>query len=881
MKKKSVLFLIIIFFFSFLFLNVESAGDENTLYYSGEAQPFLPYGNTIPAGAISTEDYFAAPKPYEMDKIERGGVGSTGDMNLNIPLITVPGRGGLDFPIALHYAAGIKVDQPASWVGLGWNLETGSVKRLTINEMDHSYINNMNGQGQTADRLPDAYSVSTPVGSFRFYNAKPLEDINIRDMYMNPVFKVGGASADKLSAFPNETINGQDLPKTYDYEYFIYTSSDGTRYVYKLALKSSAVDIYHTGDYIGEGKQVHNNEWLLTAILSPDYVDAGGDKYYPLDSLHPAKDNKGNWIVFEYRDGEDNDIGDRYENNGINGMNHKLECNGYFCKYSYKEVTYPSKIITPTYVAEFYLEDKFAGEDYVDSESTTEISPSDVDYLEDNGYTGDNEACEKLKRLSSIELYQYLGTGSERYDNYISKVEFYYRPGETLTVQGPPCSGGQGGARLILDKVQVFGKGGDDDLPPYEFIYFNLDQFSQSPPIIDLVPANEQGVLNHRDLFGYYSANSNGYAISEFEDDGYNSHTNDARAWSIYQVKYPSGAVASFNYDTDKFTASLDSFYAKNYIMGGVRLAGQSLTDANGLTHTYSYGYETGYLNTIPLTWKFFHDYPNGPQFGEMCAIKFLNFYDQATPTTHYSSVRENLPAGGGYIKRDYTTSLNTGINPVYDLSGCELDIDDGPKIGKLGADYSCPCVYEDGKLFAFIYFVDVDMDWKRGQLTKEEYCNSNGNCPKKVEYQYNYVPDVPILFGHNTNKKMLISTGWPKMFKKTETLDGVSKITTYEYHDTNKQVASVTEAQKKVTKNMFIGNVNNEAGGQKSVPCLYSPFREYDQNNADYLEYTKYSSNHWLTLPCATHTFSVGSGENNQITRYRYTDENGGYPIE
>jgi YD repeat-containing protein len=53
----------------------------------------------------------------------------TGDMGLSIPLMTVPGRGGMIYPITLGYSAGIQVQSLASWVGLGWNLGPSMISR--------------------------------------------------------------------------------------------------------------------------------------------------------------------------------------------------------------------------------------------------------------------------------------------------------------------------------------------------------------------------------------------------------------------------------------------------------------------------------------------------------------------------------------------------------------------------------------------------------------------------------------------------------------------------------------------------------------------------------------------------------------------------------
>ena len=49
---------------------------------------------------------------------------SSGDFNYNIPLVDVGG-----YPINIIYNAGVTMDQEASWVGLGWNINPGVINR--------------------------------------------------------------------------------------------------------------------------------------------------------------------------------------------------------------------------------------------------------------------------------------------------------------------------------------------------------------------------------------------------------------------------------------------------------------------------------------------------------------------------------------------------------------------------------------------------------------------------------------------------------------------------------------------------------------------------------------------------------------------------------
>lgn len=62
----------------------------------------------------------------------------TGDFTYNIPLLEVPGPAG-SYPLSLSYHAGIQPDQEASWTGLGWSLNPGSITRLVNGYPDDHY----------------------------------------------------------------------------------------------------------------------------------------------------------------------------------------------------------------------------------------------------------------------------------------------------------------------------------------------------------------------------------------------------------------------------------------------------------------------------------------------------------------------------------------------------------------------------------------------------------------------------------------------------------------------------------------------------------------------------------------------------------------------
>ena len=110
------------------------------------------------------------PQPTTIERLGRGNIGHTGDMTLDIPLMTVPGRNGLNFPLVLHYRAGITVDQDASWVGLGFGLDTGNVQRSPVSTPDYYPFSYPETNSLYGASVKDHFFVSTPQGSFPFIN---------------------------------------------------------------------------------------------------------------------------------------------------------------------------------------------------------------------------------------------------------------------------------------------------------------------------------------------------------------------------------------------------------------------------------------------------------------------------------------------------------------------------------------------------------------------------------------------------------------------------------------------------------------------------------------------------------------------------------------
>lgn len=101
-RKKVAIYFLVTFVFQIMFPSVSLA------LTGGPSQPEV--SSFEPVGTSQMVDLY------------------TGDFTYNIPLLNVPGSNG-SYPINIAYHGGVGMEDEASWVGLGWNINPGAIVR--------------------------------------------------------------------------------------------------------------------------------------------------------------------------------------------------------------------------------------------------------------------------------------------------------------------------------------------------------------------------------------------------------------------------------------------------------------------------------------------------------------------------------------------------------------------------------------------------------------------------------------------------------------------------------------------------------------------------------------------------------------------------------
>jgi hypothetical protein len=373
-------------------------------------------------------------------------------------------------------------------------------------------------------------------------------------------------------------------------------NADGRRYIYGLPAynitqkevtfavskssngsNSTGLVTYETGDNTVDNNKGKDNffssdvtpgyahSYLLTGLLSPDYVDITGDGITEDDNGDAVKFNysRMKWVVsgqsttnFKWR--APYEANKATFNEGI-----KTDRNDDKGSYVYgeKEIWYMNSIESKTMVATFVLDNTIRTDDY--------------------GVLGENGGINTsygLKRLKEINLY--------------SKSDYYKNPAKARPIKtvhfaysyslcpGIPSSSASSG-KLTLDSVWFTYNGSNRGVKnKYRFTY----------------SSNNPSYNNKSyDRWGNYKPdtdNPNNVPNAEYPYATQDKTKADANvaAWNITQVKLPSGAAIKVDYEADNY-----AYVQNKRAMNMMKIAGMGTSSNPSLATSYLYDHSQDY----------------------------------------------------------------------------------------------------------------------------------------------------------------------------------------------------------------------------------------------------------------------------------------------
>jgi hypothetical protein len=495
---------------------------------SPEAQAFAKYGNT-------TVNLFH------------------GTPNIQIPIYSHPGR-ELNLPISLTYdASGIKVEQRATNVGLGWNLNLGgrisrvtngypddyitaqtpylSVWNDTVNNSINRYVEERTLFEEEQDAID--YLVFLKNIKNNYYDTQPdffsFSALGVSDMIIidrntkqavalnNPRIKVtfnksnfngaNGAISSWNVVLEDGTILTFARPETTDSENFLDIGSN-------------------TGnnDFYGAFKK-YNSSWLLTSIISStgkDHYTFGFTNYF----------------------GQDNDIQATF----LQGVTNPIVAVG-------ASLTVSSGTNTPSYTIE---------QSFVNTITHNGKRIVTIDYGTRYDTKGNLETA-----INTINIYDKdTGNDTEDLNRSVNFLQDYFGT-------NPPNTLNKNTIRLKLEGLEISYSDPQAQKQHYTFEYQSPDQI---PSLLSIA----------QDYYGYYNGKSNtklypkvnNLNIIGINDDGADRtvSTSHTKIGTLNKIIYPTGGHTIFNYDSHKSsyvnpeqTSTVTDFigYGSNFVQGG------------------------------------------------------------------------------------------------------------------------------------------------------------------------------------------------------------------------------------------------------------------------------------------------------------------------
>jgi len=616
-------------------------------------------------------------------------------MHTGLPQIAIPiyniKSGQIEMPISLSYhASGIKVDQKASWVGLGWSLMAGGAITRTIrgsqDEYSKGFINHaFYEQGTFDPGFGDNY-LETEEMLQGFVDTEPdIFQYNFMGYSGRFVFEPGtGTGSPVVALIPHNDLKVEPVFANNDLASFTITTPEG--YVAEFAYPEISSE-HRPAGLIAAFTVTAKTAWHLKKITAPNGVDEVTFQYKTLGAYTDERYSESESVNFPPC---------AFDNPGAITPN--ISGNGIF----FSSVKRLERI------------DFNNGHVLFDSTSGNRL---------DDG--GDEDV-----RLDGIEIYARID-GS---DMLVKKFDLEY--GYFGSVNNANNVPNDREVRLKLVGVTESGGQGTGK-NPYRFDYKETVNARTMP----------YRFSNSQDYWGYYNAISNPSLVPAFiyeysngapqqlQLGDANRNVNGAHVYAaigiIDKITYPTKGYTEFEFENNEVTV-VEAGSPQQYLAGGVRIANIKSYHFNGA-----------------LQWEKSYEYVQkqnpGLSSGVYNGLHFIGPRDYfSSRDSHFST---DGPVGScgpnplaNYIDKNVRVSSTPILaNNLGDVFYSQVKEYNGSPTNHQGYTWYHFDVTKDTFVQGTgpITF-SVDRSWDRGQLVLEEaYVNGGGTPIRSVSYEY------------------------------------------------------------------------------------------------------------------------------------------------
>ncbi len=730
----------------------------------------------------------------------------TGVANIGIPIFSIT-EGNLSLPISMSYhSGGIRVDEMASWVGLGWSLNAGGVISRSV----------QGGLDEGNDK-PHALTSTAKWGWYRNYGVPPqIEDYQnaCPDQYIDPV--TGLSTVPKIN---NQNPVAGTIASCYDYHYdaargLIDTEPDifsfniggfSGKFIFdenRTPVLMPVQDIKIDVDY--NASTMKFDRWTITtpdgvkyyfgdrptgidaienSYANPNGAPSDSEVFYSTSSWYLYRiesPNGRHWIELEYVP-ETYSFGSRASHScqaDVAGPIVGTDCDQASLVRVRNLVSGVrlSRVITSSgrYEVRFLISSNVADKR---QDLSTEAGPITAYPLESIEIDDNYGWCKKFRFFTS----------------------YFQSP---ATIHGGVTYEESDRKRLRLDAIQEYDCAENISLPPHEFDYnesqtmarrYSLGRdhwgyYNGSDAQDGLIPDETVNVTNW-----IWSGHEGGedqniwFPSGTFSpissNGGANRNPNEAKmkAWALEKITYPTGGYSIFTYEGNRHNGDL---------VGGLRIKKVEAFDANDILGTSkSFEYVSSQLYSEPDEYgvdlqvdnPYVHNFLMGDNYGALfrSTPKTALRHSQNYHIGYTTVIVDHLD--GSSQKFVYNNSPIIFFDDYHPAKPSQLKISNGSMLRMESYDDSGAIVASTHNTHDFLNFNSDFSIIKIQPVTGYRFDPD----------EYQGTTPVPVTW--NFKNIYNISSSAARLATVTETRDGISQTSSYTYGNFHQQPLEVT----------------------------------------------------------------------------------------